>query len=201
MNLFKKNKYFFFISICLFVNLIANSCKKGYSDRYGPFYVSNDTTVIMDGDMGSRVDQQFEKLIENYPNIKLIIMEDCPGSRNDEEMFKAAISLKNLSINTHLPLNGKIQSGAVDFFLAGTKRTKEEEAKIGVHSWSDGKNKATDYPIGHSEHLLYIEFYTNIGYTQNEAEDLYYFIINSASPNNIHWMTDQEIIDYKITTN
>ena len=31
--------------------------------------------------------QQFQL---NYPNIKLIIMEGCPRSRNDEEMFKAA---------------------------------------------------------------------------------------------------------------
>ena len=90
-----KHLKFISISIILISLLFSfNSCKKGYMDRYGPFYVSNDTTVVMNGDMGSRIDQHFEKLVDNYPNIKLIIMEDCPGSRNDEEMFKAAINLK-----------------------------------------------------------------------------------------------------------
>ena len=194
-----KNLSFSIIVLCLFFSF--NSCKKGYMDRFGPFYVSNDTTVVMNGDMGSRIDEQFEKLIENYPNIKLIIMEDCPGSRNDEELFKAALNLKDHAINTHLPPTGKIQSGAVDFFIAGTVRTMETGAKIGVHSWSDGNNEATDYPVNHQEHKPYIDFYKNIGLSEQDAEALYFFIINAASADNIHWVTDQEIIDYNILTN
>ena len=197
-------KHLKFISISIILISLAfsfNSCKKGYMDRYGPFYVSNDTTVVMDGDMGSRIDQQFEKLIENYPNIRLIIMEDCPGSRNDEEMFKAALNLKDHAINTHLPPSGKIQSGAVDFFLAGTIRTMETGAKIGVHAWSDGSSEATDYHTEHVEHKPYIDFYKSIGFSDQEAEDLYFFIINAASANNIHWVTQQEIIDYNMLTN
>ena len=185
-----------FIILSFSIILLLNSCKKGYMDRFGPFYVSNDTCVIMNGDMGSRIDQQFEKLISNYPNIKLIIMEDCPGSRNDEQMFKAAINLKEHSINTHLSLSAKIQSGAVDFFLAGSIRTMDLGAEIGVHSWSDGNREATDYPIEHSEHKPYINFYTSIGLSQQDAEDLYFFIINAASADNIHWMTKQEIFYY-----
>lgn len=88
----------------------------------------NDTTVVMNGDMGSRVDQQFEKLFENYPNIRLIMMEERPGSRSDEALFKAALILKYRSINTHLPSDAIIESGAVDLFLAGTTRTLDEGA-------------------------------------------------------------------------
>ena len=76
--------------LILFLSLFLLQCKKGYQDRFGPFYVSNDSTVVLNGDMGSRVDNQLDKLLDNYPNISLIIMEDCPGSRNDEELFKAA---------------------------------------------------------------------------------------------------------------
>ncbi len=195
------NHFFIVIILSISVTTSLNSCKKGYMDRFGPFYVSNDTTVVMNGDMGSRIDQHFEKLVSNYPNIKLIIMEDCPGSRNDEEMFKAAINLKEHAINTHLPPTGKIQSGAVDFFLAGSIRTMESGAKIGVHSWSDGNSEATDYPVDDNEHKPYIDFYTSIGLTQQEAEDLYFFIINAANADNIHWMTQQEIVDYNILTN
>jgi hypothetical protein len=184
--------------LIVFLSLFFLQCNKGYQDRFGPFYVSNDSTVVLNGDMGSRVDNQLDKLLDNYPNISLIIMEDCPGSRNDEELFKAARNVRSNQINTHLPDYAKIQSGAVDFYLAGVTRTREQGSKIGVHAWSDGSNSATDYPEDHQEHQLYINFYKDIGFSQQEAEDLYFFIINAASPNNIHWMTEQEINDYNI---
>ena len=177
-----------------------SSCKKGYMDRFGPFYVLNDTTVVVNGDMGSRVDNQFEKLMNKYPNIKLLIMEECPGSRNDEELFKAAAMVKENLINTHLPPYAVIESGAVDLFLAGTIRTMEEGAKIGVHAWSDGSTSATEFPVGHEEHQIYIDYYVSVGYAQEDAEALYYFIINAASPDDIHYLTEEEILEYAILT-
>jgi len=192
MNIYQLIVFSFF-----FILLIQ--CKKGYLDRFGPFYVSNDTTVVLNGDMGSRVDDQLEKLMEEYPNIRLVVMEDCPGSRDDEELFKAALNLRSYNINTHLPDYARIQSGAVDFYLSGIKRTRELGSKIGVHSWSNGSNWATDYPDNHEEHQVYIDFYHNIGFSLQDAEDLYFFIINAASPNDIHWMTEQEIDQYNIT--
>ena len=35
--------------------------------------------------------------------------------------------------------------------------------------------------------------------TQKEAEDFYYFTLNAAPAESIHWMTDAEIIQYKVT--
>ena len=188
--------------LCLiaFIGLSLSTCKKGYLDRFGPFYVLNDTTVVINGDMGSRVDNQFEKLINKYPNIKLLIMEECPGSRDDKELFKAAAMVKENSINTHLPPYAIIESGAVDLFLAGTTRTMEEGAEIGVHAWSDGSTSATEFPVGHEEHQIYIDYYISVGYSQQDAEALYYFIINAASPDDIHYLTNEEIIEYAILT-
>ena len=154
----------------------------------------------MDGDMGNNVDRNFEKLIEDYPNIELINFGECPGSRNDEAMIKAASLLRNSEINTHLLVTSIIESGAVDFYLAGITRTRESGSLIGVHAWSDGNISATDYPIGHSEHQLYIDYYTFCGYTVEDAEELYYFIINAAPPNEIHYMSEEEIEKYQITT-
>lgn len=56
------------------------------------------------------------------------MMEERPGSRSDEALFKAALILKYRSINTHLPSDAIIESGAVDLFLAGTTRTLDEGA-------------------------------------------------------------------------
>lgn len=66
---------------------------------------------------------------------------------------------------------------------------------IGVHSWAtedDNGNpiSATDYPVGHVEHLPYINYYVDVVFTQQEAEDFYYFTINAAAPENMHYMTE-----------
>ena len=107
--------------------------------------------------------------------------------------------------NIHLLDDGLIASGGTDFFLAGARRTKGTNTRIGVHSWAgeddDGNSvTATDFPEGHEYHLPYIEYYVSVGFSQQEAEDFYYFTINAASADDIHWMTDQEIAQYGLLT-
>ena len=106
--------------------------------------------------------------------------------------------LHDQSVHVHLPPNAKIESGAVDFFLAGTTRTMDSGAKIGVHAWSDGSSSATEYAVGHQEHQIYINYYASIGYPQEEAVNLYYLIINSAGPNYIYYLTEEEKESFNI---
>ncbi len=69
---------------------------------------------------------------------------------------------------------------------------------IGVHSWSDGANEATDFPRDSEVHLFFIDYYQDIGMTEQEAEEFYFFTINAASADDIHWMTDNEIARFQI---
>ena len=201
LNYFERISQNWWALLIVFMIMLNSGCVKNTANQYGPFLAINDSTVVMNGDMTRKVDNQFQSLLEDFPAIQTIIMEKCPGSRDDEEMFEAAMLLHTQGINTHLPANAKIESGAVDFYLAGATRTREIGSRIGVHSWSDGNNSATDYPYGHSEHELYISYYENIGFERTEAENLYYFIIESASSNNMHWMTEEEIEQYGISNN
>ncbi|RLD19334.1 MAG: hypothetical protein DRI69_08605 [Bacteroidetes bacterium] len=178
----------------------VTSCKQGFEARYGPFFIENDTTVYMDGGTGSRIDIQFEKLIRDYPDIKLVVFGNCPGSSDDVSLFEAATLLRNKGIDTHLTPASIIESGAVDFFLAGNNRTREPGSLIGVHAWSEGTKSATDYPVGHSAHQLYIDFYAFCGFTVEEAEAFYFFTINAASSRDLHYMTDEEIEEYQMIT-
>ncbi len=82
--------------------------------------------------------------------------------------------------------NGEIASGGVDLFLASVKRTIGKNVKIGVHSWDEDGSQATDYPRESKEHQKY-----------KEAEDFYYFTINSATAEGIHYMTEEEMNKYK----
>ena len=92
-----------------FLFVSALGCKKDYLACYGPFHIINDTLVEMEGDMGNRVEKQFSRVLDNYPNIKLVVMQECPGSKDDESMMEAARLLRSHSINTHLAETGKIE--------------------------------------------------------------------------------------------
>ena len=190
-------KHFLKLTFIPLIALFILACnKEGNSFKYGPFSIQNDTTALINGDMGNRIEKQFNNLMEDYPNIKLLNFGKCPGSKNDEVMMDAAKTLRNSGISTHLPANAVIESGAVDLFLSGKNRTRETGSKIGVHSWSAGNKAATDYAVGHEEHELYINFYVFCGYSQEEAEELYHFIINAAGPDDMHYMTEEEIDEY-----
>lgn len=176
--------------------------KDNSSRQFGIFKVSNnDTTVEMDGVIGSNSLKNFQSLLARFPNINLINIVNCDGSTDDEINLQLSQLVHKNTINTHLKEDGLIASGGVDFFLAGIKRSKGKNTRIGVHSWANGLGQsATDFPRGHENHQPYIDYYKAIGFTQKEAEDFYYFTINAATADDIHFMSDAEITQYKILT-
>lgn len=162
---------------------------------------SDDETVVMNGEIKSRTLTDFNSMVSAYPNIKRINMAEVPGSNDDEINLQVGVRVRQLQINTHILDNGLIASGGVDFFLAGVQRTKGNNTQIGVHSWADGSgNQATDFPMDSSEHLRYIQYYESLGYSNQWSRDFYFFTINAASADNIHWMTDAEIQQYQMIT-
>lgn len=168
------------------------------SNDFGIFEVVDDSTLLMDGDIGSNTLKHFNNVIAQYPDIKTIKMKEVPGSTDDEINLQVALKVHREGISTHLLDNGLIASGGVDFFLAGVTRTKGSNTMIGVHSWSDEDNDATAYPVGHAYHQPYITFYQDVGFSQEDAEAFYYYTINAASADDIHYMTDTEIAQYHI---
>jgi hypothetical protein len=168
---------------------------------FGIFKVLDDNlTVEMNGDISSYSLMNFNSLEAAYPNVNKINIKNCYGSSDDEINLLLSAKVHQERINIHLMDNGEIASGGVDFFIAGIQRTKGVNTKIGVHSWA-GKNKtATDFPVGHANHLPYINYYVSVGFTQQQAEDFYYFTINAAPANSIHWMTKAEITQYSLIT-
>jgi hypothetical protein len=170
--------------------------------QFGIFRVQqNNTTVIMDGTINSSSLQNFNALVRAFPKIKHIDLKNCDGSSDDIINLQLAKLIYDKKLSIHLVSNGTIASGGVDFFLAGAKRTKGSQTRIGVHSWANGHATATDYAVGHSNHLPYINYYVYIGFTQKKAEEFYYFTINAAPAMSMHWMTEHEIQKYGILKN
>jgi hypothetical protein len=178
--------------------LLLSSCSVN-DNPSNPFKISPDgKSIKMKGEVGSSSLDDFNSIIRDHPYVTTVRIIDCDGSVDDETCFLLMKRLHDLGINTHIEDDGWVASGGVDFFLSGIQRTMGSNTKIGVHSWSDGSNEATDYPVGHENHLPYIASYVSIGRSQGEADQLYYFIINAAPAADVHWMTDDEIVNHSI---
>ena len=169
--------------------------------QFGIFKVLADSSTIeMEGTIGSSSLDDFKRLESSFPNIKQINIKNCDGSSDDEVNLKLSLKVHQKGINIHLMDDAEIASGGVDFFIAGIKRTRGKSTRIGVHSWGGNGVTATDFPVGHANHLSYINYYKLVGFTQKQAEGFYYFTINAAPASRIHWMTEAEITQYNLIT-
>jgi len=198
-------KYLKFSVFALFLIGTLASCNRttvdGLGVNYGIFRVVDSNTAVMNGVIKGRSVSDFEFMMEDHPNVEKIVMEDCPGSKDDDANLEMAREVFKEGIHFHLEDYSEIASGAVDLYLAGTKRTREPGSRIGVHSWADGNNnEASDYPKGHEEHQPYIDYFMSIGMSQQEAEDFYYFTVDAAPADDMHWMTEEEIDRFGLET-
>jgi len=159
-------------------------------------FVVEGEALIMNGEINSKTLDQFEEVIGENPQITVLIEENVPGSLDDDTMIPLAYRVRELGLNTHLRATSDINSGGVDLFLAGVERTMEKGAHIGVHSWSDGVREAKDYPKEapeHEQNRAYIE--DMLG-----SDAFYWFTIYAAPADEIHGMTEDEIIEYGLLT-
>ena len=190
-----------FSSILSFLNVGCSSLPAELQqlEELTIFRISEDEkSIILEGVINSSALKEFRKLHENYPKIQVLNIVHCEGSINDEVNLKLAKYIYDHQFDIHLLDNGLIASGGTDLFLAGHKRTIGKNTKIGVHSWAGEHEKATDFPKDHKYHQPYIEYYVSVGFSQKEAEDFYFFTVNSAGPEDVHFMTQQELKTYKI---
>lgn len=150
------------------------------------------SNLFMSGEINSKTLAQFEEVMADHPEIRTLVQLDVPGSLDDDTMIAMAYRVRELKLNTHLTAGSEISSGGVDLFLAGVERTMAPGAKLGVHSWSDGKNEAKDYPRDAPEHEQ------NRRYIERMLGDdaFYWFTIYAAPADDIYIMTEAEIRKY-----
>ncbi len=183
----------------LLASCSADDSTEVVAKKFGIFTVQDDNiTVIADGVIRTRTLKDFNNMLEAFPGITMINIREMPGSADDETNVQIGPLIYNKGINTHLLDEGLIASGGVDFFLAGKKRTLGENVMVGVHSWATDENEATDFPSDSPEHDLFIDYYRAIGIEDQLARDFYFFTINAAPADDIHYMTQEEIERYQI---
>ena len=142
-----------------------------------------------------------QALVDEHPDVTRIVMVDVPGSDDDPANLKASRLVREHGLTTVVPSNGVIASGGVDFFTAGKTRVVESCGKLGVHSWDeDGPDGSiifgNEVPRDHEIHAMFLEFYREM----EIPEDFYWFTLEAASSQRIHWMSNEEIVLYGLVT-
>lgn len=159
------------------------------------FEVDGDVAV-MTGELRRSAPDEVQALIDDHPEVRWIELLDCPGSLDDHAALRASRLVRAAGLNTRVPADGEIASGAVDFFIAGVMREVESGGRLGVHSWSDGRQEGADIPRGRRVHDLYLDYYAEMGID----DDFYWFTLDAASSDGIHWMTRDELVTHGLVT-
>ena len=158
--------------------------------------------VYISGGLGTRAYNQIFDLIQNNPEVKTIVEQKVSGSIHDDINMQTGRLIRNAKLSTHLESTSDIASGGVDLFCSGFNRTMKTGAKLGVHSWSGEddngeKVEAGELPVDSPLHTNQINYFTEM-LGDEIGKDFYFYTINIASADNIHYMSEDDISDYSI---
>lgn len=144
--------------------------------------------AIMRGVIGPTTPSSVLELAFLNPGVRTIVLAEAPGSIDDVANVRAGRYIRQLGLDTHVPADGEVASGGTDLFLAGNHRSAEPGALFGIHSWGGGPVVATDLPRDHEDHLLYLDYYEEMGI----PAEFYWRTLSAAPAEGIHWMTEEE---------
>ena len=101
-------------------------------------------------------------------------MIECPGSVDEDANHVLAREVRAAGLATIVPDGGSVRSGAVDLFLAGTRRIAAPSAEFGVHSWRDDEgHEPADFAADDPVNADYIRYYRDMGLSDSAARQFY----------------------------
>lgn len=159
------------------------------------FTVDGDVATMTGAIKGS-TPQAVAELIDQHPDLRQIVLLDVPGSLDDVSNLEASRMVRDAGLDTHVPADGQISSGGVDFFCAGVTRTAEPGARFGVHAWGAGRVDGSEVPEDDPRHDEYLDYYEEMGV----PAEFYWFTLSAAPAAEIYWMTEEEIEAYGLLT-
>ncbi|WP_206073274.1 alpha/beta hydrolase [Erythrobacter colymbi] len=160
---------------------------------FGPFRVIDDkhAALVAATDAGSP--QAFAAMLAQFPGLEVIEFVDAPGTTHDLANLRLGRAIRAAGLATHVPAGGSARSGAVELFLAGTRRSVDPGALFAVHSWRDERGREpADFAPDAPENRLYLDYYTEMGMTADQARD-FYAMTNSVPHAGALWLEGAEM--------
>ncbi|RKQ69183.1 hypothetical protein DES40_1982 [Litorimonas taeanensis] len=156
------------------------------------------------GGTNSRSYGVVKKLVQDHPQVDTIVLKHMPGTQDAVTNLKIARNIRKAGLKTHLESRSFIASGAVDLFLAGTERTMECGAMIGVHTHyvlaKGGLVRGKSYHprnTGYDSLGAHVQkFHIDMGI----SPDFYAFTRDAALPEELYYLTPADIARFGLLT-
>ncbi len=155
--------------------------------------------AFINGTLGTVTYAQMKNLINDHPEIKTLVLEDVPGSMNDDVNMHTGRLVKENGINTVVNSYSVISSGGVDLFCAGNERIIHQGAKLGIHSWGGEGISAHELSVEHPAHQYQIDYFT-MCLGSGLGPKFYFHTLTAAVADEMHWMSDPEIKEWELAT-
>ena len=163
--------------------------------------VEHDVTFNVQGKAAyvtGTTDSNSHNLVKDFvrenPNVKTLILQAMPGTMDMDTNRRVVMDIRAAKLATHVPANGRIASGAVDWFIAGSPRTIECGAMIGVHSWGSKTGERGDKTFYDGQLRTQRWFLSKMSIDP----DFYEFTRNAAGPDDIYWLSVEEMLRYRL---
>lgn len=161
--------------------------------HFGPFRVIDGKRAALVGATDVASPAAFRAMMAAYPGLELIEFVDAPGTSNDIANLALGRAIRAAGLATHVPAGGSARSGAVELFLAGTRRSMDEGALFAVHSWRDALGREPDdFSPDAPENRLYLDYYAEMGMTADEARG-FYAMTNSVPHEQALWLRGSDM--------
>lgn len=165
----------------------------GGDSQFGPFRVLDGKRAALVGATDVTSPAAFRAMMAAYPGLEVIEFVDAPGTSNDIANLALGRAIRAAGLATHVPEGGSARSGAVELFLAGTRRSMDEGALFAVHSWRDALGREPDdFSPDAPENRLYLDYYTEMGMTADEARG-FYAMTNSVPHEQALWLRGSDM--------
>ena len=161
--------------------------------RFGPFRVLDSKHAALVEATDARSPSDFTAMLAAYPTLEVIEFLEAPGTSHDLANLRLGRAIRAAGLATHIPAGGSARSGAVELFLAGTRRTHDPGALFAVHSWRDelGREPA-DFAADAPENRLYLDYYAEMGMSPQQAR-AFYAMTNSVPHAGARWLEGAEM--------
>ncbi|QFT59639.1 hypothetical protein FIU94_12465 [Sulfitobacter sp. THAF37] len=164
---------------------------------------SDGTTMQVEGDrlylsgtITSRTPANFERILARNPQVRTIVQTRVDGSIDGAATIRMGRMVRARGMDTHLPPGSIVDSGGVDLFLAGNRRTMAPGASLGVHSWRNGYREGSSYPRSSPEHEMTRRYVVEM----LGSDAFYWFTLAAAPSDGLHELTRAEIARYGLLT-
>jgi len=157
------------------------------------FEVQGDSAVVR-GTTDSHSHNLVKNFVRENPGVDTLILQSMPGTQDMDTNRRVVMDIRAAGLATHVPADGRIASGAVDWFIAGSPRTIDCGALIGVHSWGTKIGERGDKTL-YDGQLRTQRFFLD---KMDVNPDFYQFTRAAAGPDDIHWLTVEEMLRYKL---